>query len=226
MDKYTNKKKSKQQIAYEAIKDAIINYRLKSGEILVERQLCAKLGISRTPVREALRILANEGLVEFIPNKGAFVSHIRVEDIIEIYDIRANLEGLAVRLYISSIPDSIIDELRSLIAIQEDALSRGQVEEFIKSDIKFHRLYVENSSNKRLKSMLQTISDQITRFAMTTLKETGNVLEDHYKQSLKQHYEILDAITVRDGEKAEQAIKKHIECIKEFNINRLLMGII
>jgi len=213
---YVGKRKnSKQQFVYNKIKNLIIKNQLKPDTLLVERQLCETLGVSRTPVREALRKLASEGMIEIIPKKGAFVSKIRFEDLMEIFEIREALEGMAVRLCTLRKSEEIIKQMEDCIASQEKALELGDRDSSVEKDLNFHTLYIRASRNSRLIDFLKTITDQINRFAVTTVDDI-----ERQKLSLKQHKNILESIKKNDAELAEKLVREHIVNVKEYHISR------
>ncbi|MCD8001027.1 MAG: GntR family transcriptional regulator, partial [Oscillospiraceae bacterium] len=125
---------SKKQTAYNRIKDMILNNHLKPGDSIVEREICESLGVSRTPVRAAFAELAEEGLVEIIPGRGVFVSRIRFEDMIEIYDIREALECMSVKLLTERITEP------DLTALNENVhrMQRTTGSDFIAQDREQH----------------------------------------------------------------------------------------
>lgn len=208
--------KSKKQIAYERIKEEITNNRFKPGTLLVERQLCEALNISRTPVREALKQLINEGLVDFINGKGAFVTNVTYEDIIEIYTIREVLEGLACRLAAQLISDERIGELENIYKNLIEAVDSKELDLVIKEDLKFHNCIIESTGNHRLKNMIENMQDQIKRITYT-------ISDDQHRKilSLKHHKGIFEAIRLRDADKAEQIMKVHIRNSKEYHISKM-----
>jgi DNA-binding GntR family transcriptional regulator len=213
---YVNKKNnSKQEFAYNKIKNLIIKNEIKPDTLLVERQLCETLGVSRTPVREALRRLASEGMIELIPEKGAFVSRIRFEDLMEIFEIREALEGMAVRLCTLRKREDTVKQMEESIALQEKTLELGDRGSSVERDLDFHSIYIRGSRNSRLEGFLKTITDQINRFAITTVDDI-----ERQRLSLEQHKRILEAVKNNDAESAEKLVREHIVNVKEYHVSR------
>ena len=208
--------KSKKQLAYEAIKEEIINNRIKPGTILVERQLCEALNTSRTPIREALQKLTNEGLVDFNPGKGAFVSDITYLDLIEIYHIREVLEGLAASMCAKNIDAFQVKALEENLASQHQAVVSGDSERFIQKDMEFHDIIVEIAGNKRLKLFISNMRDQIKRITYL-IRDDKHRLDD----SLEQHNQIFKALKAKDLKQAENAMKSHMKNSIEYHIDQL-----
>lgn len=209
------KDNSKQQIAYNKIKAAIIKNELLPDTLLVERQLSNTLGISRTPIREALRRLSSEGLVDFIPDKGMFVSKIRFEDILEIFELREALEGMAVRLFVLRKNSDIVQQMEECLTLQELAYKEGNYSLNVEFDMKFHNFYLKGSKNLRLESFVNTVLDQNSRMAFYTVND-----KERIETSLVQHKKVLDAIRQGNADQAEKLIKEHIINVKEYHINK------
>lgn len=215
---YKQKDDSKQTIAYNKIKDAIIKNELLPDTLLVERQLCDTLGISRTPIREALRRLSSEGLVDSIPDKGMFVSRIRFEDMVEIFELREALEGMAIRLFVQKRDKDIFKQMEECIVLQERAYKEGNYSLNVEKDMEFHQLYIKGARNSRLESFLNTVLDQNSRMAFFTVTD-----KERIEGSLEQHKKVLKAVEQGDAEEAERLIKEHIINIKEYHIDKHYM---
>jgi len=209
-------KESKQEIAYNAIKQSIIDNELKPNAILVERQLSEVLNISRTPVRQALLKLVNEGFVEFVPKKGMFVSEIHLSDVIEIYNIRSVLEPFIIDLCLENNDPEIYNLMKQNLELQEKALNEGDYKMFLKHDLDFHRIYIEGSGYKILKEFLRSISVQIERLTFTTIGD-----EERARKSFLQHTKILEAYAQKNVDKAKAIIEEHMNGIKEYYIRKL-----
>lgn len=209
-------KKSKKQIVYERIKKEIIHNKLKPGALLVERQLCEALDTSRTPVREALQQLTNEGLVDFISGKGAFVSDVTYEDFIEIYTVREVLEGLACRLCTLLITEEQTELLENIYLNLENAVNSKKVELFIPGDVEFHKCIIDNAKNTKLQNMMSIMQNQIQRITYYIKEDEKRII-----QSLEQHKIILEVVKERDEEKAEKAMRDHIRDSKNYHIEKM-----
>ncbi|MPW24728.1 FCD domain-containing protein [Alkalibaculum sp. M08DMB] len=212
------KEPSKQQLAYEKIKDSIIKNEFLPDTLLVERQLCTNMDISRTPVRDALRRLAGEGLVEFIPDKGMFVSRIRLEDIIEIYELREALESMAVRLFTLRKTEEDLKIMEGCVEQQESSFNKGDYSLSVAKDMEFHEVYIKGAKNLRMENFLRTIHDQTNRVAFSTTNDL-----ERMERSIHQHKEVLEAIKSSDEVLAEELIKKHIIDTREYHMSKFYL---
>ncbi|WP_406676353.1 GntR family transcriptional regulator [Moorella sp. ACPs] len=204
------------QRVYEEIKEAIINNTIKPGTMIQERILAEKLGVSRTPVREALRRLNSEGLIELIPGKGATVTKITIEDIREIMQVREPLECLAVKLAAERIQPQDIKYLEDMIANWDKEINctdpaQINFQSLSTKDIAFHEYIVEIAGNKRLASILNMLRDQIRRITFLTQDNKTRI-----ETSFPQHLKILEALKQRDPAAAEESMRKHMQSIKEY----------
>lgn len=195
------------EIVFESIREAIINGTLKQGERLMETQLAEELGVSRTPVREAIRKLELEGLVAMLPRKGAYVAGIMPQDAADILEIRAALEGLAAKLAAERITQEEISELIREIEKIEEALNSGDIESAIEYDTKFHGSLIGSSRNSRLVTMVSNLQEQVQRFRimLTTTRQ------DLMWESCSEHRKIVEALSRRDRFLAQSLAKEHVE---------------
>jgi DNA-binding GntR family transcriptional regulator len=211
---YIKKKSgSKQEIAYQKIKDAILNNQFEPESMLNEGELCAMLGFSKTPIREALRRLASEKFVESIPEKGTFVSRMGLEDFIETYDIREALEGMAVRRCVQINAETVIKQLKPVINHLYSNLVKGNNTENVDADMKFHNIIIIGSKNSKLIEYALAMHDQICRFAATTIHDITRL-----KLSYEEHQKVFEAIVAKDADLAEKTIREHIRSVKEYQI--------
>jgi DNA-binding GntR family transcriptional regulator len=191
------------------LKNDIIEGRLKQGEKLIESSLCNKLNVSRTPLREAIRGLEMEGLVKSIPNRGSFVVELTNQDINEIFDIRALLEGEASKI---SIPYLAGVDFEKLESIQEDlkkALSTKNIDAFERYNIEFHKCFHDKCPNQRLISYI----DDVNKYnRMLRLKALG--VPGRAEDIIKEHEEIIVNAKKGDKHKVEELTKKHFENAK------------
>lgn len=194
------------ELVFESLREAIIQGRLHPGERLMEIQLAEELGVSRTPVREAIRKLELEGLVLMIPRKGAYVSQISMKDIADVFEIRRALEGLAARLAAERATEEEIERLeRALVRISEVAEAED-LDGAVALDTDFHEELMAASHNPRLSQMVSNLREQIQRFRLTSLSHPGRV-----KLAVEEHAKIVDAIAGRDAELAQNLAHEHIE---------------
>jgi len=214
-----NKSTSKQQLAYDRLKNLIISNTLKPDTLIAERKICASLNISRTPVREALRRLASEGFVEIIPEKGAFVSHIRLEDIIEIFELREVLESLAIRLFIFRATDEMVEKLEECFNAQLNAFTEGKNSQAMEIDMEFHKVFIMGSKNRKLKDFLNTILDQAARIAISRADDTELI-----KTSIEEHRNILKAVKEKNSALAEQLVRNHFVRVREHYLSKYYLS--
>ncbi|NLK00202.1 MAG: GntR family transcriptional regulator [Clostridia bacterium] len=187
------------------LREAILNGKLRPGDRLVERELAEQLGVSRTPVREALRKLELENLVTHIPRKGVVVSEISRRDIIEILDIRASLEGLAARIGATKVKDADIDELKGYHEKMEEAVRNQDGEELNESHDQFNKKILEIAASPRLTQMVSSLWDYISRFT-----KMGYAVPGRTNMAMKEHALLIDALAARDAEAAERIAEEHI----------------
>lgn len=208
-------KKTKQQLVYEYIKEKINSNEYPPGTTLTEEGICEELHVSRTPVRDAIRRLTNEGLLVITPGIGLSVSSIGLEDLIEIFDIREGLEGLSVRLFIERAPAATIKSLQSCLNEQDEAVSNGDFNGSMDHDMKFHRILDATVGNKRLSAILDSIYEQINRLAYTN-KEDPAVSE----LALIGHHDIMKHINEGDQKAAVEAMENHIRSVKKHYLRK------
>ncbi len=191
---------------YRQIREKILDGEYKPDEELRETAIGKELGVSRTPVREALRQLELEGLVYLVPNRGAYVKGITEEDIRDIYMIRSRLEGLCARLAAEKITKEELDALDDVICLAEMHAARGNSEKVFEMDSKFHELIYEACKSKQLSHLLSDYHQYVQK--VRKLSVSGNVRRA--EQSAHEHRMILEAIRSRNPDLAEQLAKEHI----------------
>jgi len=194
------------QKVYRALKTEIIKGSLKPGTKLSEGKIAEQMGVSRTPVREALKELAAEGFVKMNPNQAVAVSNASVEDVQEVLQIRGVLEGLAARLATKTINEEEIKELEKYQKRMEQYTNKDDVLAFSEMDAEFHELILNICGNDRLIQIRKNLSDQAHRFRIRSLSVPGRL-----KYSLKEHQEIVEALKRKDAEQADRLSQKHIE---------------
>lgn len=201
----TEAKTSRVGDAYTQLKDEILSNRMPPGFQAPEPEIALRLGMSRTPVREALIRLEAEGLVELAPRRGARVLPIRAEDMQEIYEILTALESDAAAALARRMLDA--DALAPLSAAtkdMEEALEREDRDAWAEADDRFHRTLLELHGNRRLRSFVQSISDQAHRARIATLR-----LRDMPKRSTEDHRDILEALLAGNEDGARKACRAH-----------------
>ena len=207
---------SQREKTYKAIKQAILSYEVKPGEPLAEEQIANKLGVSRTPVREALKELRKEGLVKIIHRKGAFVAEILSKDVEEIFLLREILECAAVKIAIPRLKEEDLIEMESLFNSISKDIEMKNYKDIFDTDIKLHSLIVDTAGNRRLSKFLNILNGQVHRMRVLSATAPGRLNE-----SLQEHKDILEALKKRDINLAEQRLKQHIRNIKN-NILEML----
>ena len=188
---------------YAELSQQIISQRLKPGQRLREEQLATRFGISRTPLRDAINRLAQNGLVDIEPRKGASVKQFNIDDVVEVYDIRAVMEGLAARL---AAPGLDLNELNKLKAMFSKKDSRS----LIKADTGLHDLLINSCGNKKLVEMLNNIHGLVQAFRVAGYKS-----RQRSATATVDHKRILKALMERDGEAAENVMHVHIQKVKQ-----------
>lgn len=194
------------ELVLDAIRSAIINGTLQPRERLMEIQMAEELGVSRTPIREALRKLELEGFIVMVPRKGAYVSDLSFKDIADVFEIRAALEGLAAGLAAERITDDELETMERLLVGKQEAITAGDIDKLVEVDTSFHELLYRASRNVRLATIISNLREQIQRFRLTSLSFPGR-----NKESLLEHKQIVEAIQSRDIQLARQLAQEHIE---------------
>ena len=187
------------------LRQDILDGKYKAGDSLVELKLAEEMGVSRTPVREAIRQLELEGLVFSIPNKGVFVEGITSQDIEDIYAIRECMEGLAARWAIERMDDQSLKELENLCELMEFYTGKGDLDRVGELNSKFHDLIFESTNSKPLKQILSDFQYYIGNIRLASLKSPGRA-----EQSLNEHKAIVEAFKDRDVERGERVLVEHI----------------
>ena len=205
------------QKAYAEIRRRILKGELSAQTPLSEYQLAEELELSRTPVREAVKRLESEGLVQSIPNRGTFVAELTARDISEIYQVREQLEGFAARIAAETIPEEGIERIEEEISLSNRLASEGRVVEIVDSDIRLHQHIIASTQNSRLIALLGTLDDQMYR-VRTLFPQSPQWLE----ATLTDHANIVEAIKAHDGPGAERAMKAHLRAAREHAIRQSL----
>jgi len=193
------------KIVYERLKDAILTGVVAKGTKLYESKIAEDLGISRTPVREALHALERELLVDALDKVGYEVRDADLEDLEEISEIRRTVETLALRKAVSRIGDAEIRVLEENVSQAREAVEEGKPDLFVRLDAEFHRIIAASSRRERLIRMADTLRKEMHRFINRT--RFNHALA---KESLRYHEEILRFLKEKDYGKAKRALNDHI----------------
>jgi len=197
------------ELVFETLRKAIISGDLKSGERLMEVQLAEELGVSRTPVREAIRKLELEGLVVMVPRKGAYVAGVSLKDVAEVFEIRASLEGLAASLAAERITEDEIEHLERLLVQIKSCVDEGNIEKLIHKDEEFHDSLYKAARNEKLVQIINNLREQIHRFRVTSLTNPNRA-----KELFEEHKRIVEALADRDSDLARKITQEHIENVE------------
>ena len=201
------------EMVYEELKMQILKGSIIPGTRMMEVELAEEMGVSRTPIREAIRKLEKEGLVTIEPRRGAYASMISTEDMVEILEVRQDLEGLAAYFAAERMTDAQMENLRQVSASYDDAVKRGNMEDMIKHDTRFHHIIVESCRNKILVQMIEQLQELVLRFRY--------IYYDNFKRAEnmpEEHREIMEGIKSGDAERARKAADVHIYRLKQLVI--------
>lgn len=202
---------------YQILWSRIVSRDLHPGEKLSDLRLSNELGVSRTPVREALHRLLQDGVIRAEPNRGFFVTSFSARDIEEIFEIRAALEALALRTYLARNPDddfsaelTELDEVeREIAGAETDDQIRAGNEQFLAADQGFHRTIVEHAGNERLVGLINGIWAQIAVF-----QKAGTHVPGYVEVAIRQHREIIGLLRDRKHDEAIDSLQAHIRDMK------------
>jgi DNA-binding GntR family transcriptional regulator len=190
---------------FNQLQNDILNGKYQPEDSLIETRLSEELGVSRTPIREALRQLELEGLVQSIPNKGAVVKGITAKDIEDIYTIRMMIEGLAARWAAEKISPEELKELKEAVDLEEFYTIKNDTDHLLKFDSRFHEIIFRASKSKPLMHTLRTFHHYVQRARNTSLSTPGRAME-----VLKEHKAILQAIVDQNRDMAEKLTTEHV----------------
>lgn len=198
------------EMVYDYLKMQIITGEIPPGTRMMEVGLAEKLDVSRTPIREAIRKLEKEGLVKIETRRGAYASEITTKDMIEILEVRQDLEGLAAGFAASRMTDEELAELEQVSNQYDKAVEDGDTSDMIRLDTRFHRLIVDSCENRILVRMIEQLQELVLRFRY--------IYYDDFKRAEKmpaEHAQIIAGIKSRDAGQARQAADIHVQRLKE-----------
>jgi DNA-binding GntR family transcriptional regulator len=199
------------------LREAILDGVLKSGAWLREAEVSSELQVSRTPVRDAFRILAAEGLLTINANQGAIVSPTTSDDILELYVMREVLEMLAARLAARRAPERCMEEFARILPDMKRAAEEGDIAELYRLNFAFHTIVREASGNRYLQRFLSQLQNAARRFPDPTMTLPGRT-----EESLREHLSLAEAISQGDQEGAERLAGQHMRRLSELRIRMLL----
>lgn len=193
-------------VVFNTLRQAILKGELAPGERLMEIQLAEKLGVSRTPIREAIRKLELEGLVLMIPRKGAEVAKISEKSLRDVLEVRRSLEELAIELACHRMSEDNMRELEEVQSRFREAISRGEAMAIAETDEHYHDIIYHGTGNEKLVQMLNNLREQMYRYRLEYIKD-----EDKRQILLVEHEHILKAIKNRNIAEAKHAAREHID---------------
>lgn len=193
-------------VVFNTLRQAILRGDLKPGERLMEISLANKLGVSRTPVREAIHKLEQEGLVLMIPRRGAEVAQITEKSLRDVLEVRGALEELAVRLACERMTGQALGELNRAAERFEKTLGSLDITSVAEADVAFHDVIYMATDNQRLIALLNNLREQMYRYRVEYLKRG-----ECHAQLLSEHQEIIEAITNKEVERAVEVTCRHID---------------
>jgi DNA-binding GntR family transcriptional regulator len=197
---------SQAQKLRDALEEEIVNGALKPGDRLDEAALAERFEVSRTPLREAFKALAGSGLVETIPNRGTFVASIGLPQLIEMFEVMAELEGMCARLAARRISESQASELETLLAGCAAAQQQGDPDAYYYENERFHDCIYEASHNTFLAAQARQLQKRLKPYRRLQLR-----VRNRAARSLEEHRHIVDAILAGNGKDAERHIKDHVQ---------------
>lgn len=193
-------------VVFNTLREAILKGDLKPGERLMELQLAAQLGVSRTPIREAIRMLEQEGLAVTVPRKGAEVAKMTLKGMEDVLEIREALDILACQLACERITEEQIAILSEKKVAFENSLKTGNVKAIATTDVEFHDVIYDATNNPKLVNMLNNLREQIYRYRVEYLKK-----EENYPKLIKEHNAIFDSLCNHNKEDATSSIREHVK---------------
>ncbi|KKM10679.1 hypothetical protein SY88_12630 [Clostridiales bacterium PH28_bin88] len=201
------KKGTRSDTVYKKIYNAIMSGYFKPGQRLVERDIADILQVSRTPVREALKQLEKEKMVKTVPYRGVMVTRLSLKEARQVYEVRSNLEGLAVRLAATNVNSHMLEQLETLIELNKEALKNNDTFSIATNNNEFHRTIVHNSDNDLLIEILNSLWAQVNILRLTS----WSLPNKRPQETLLEHTAIYEAIRDGDAILAEQNMIKHLD---------------
>lgn len=195
---------------FNVLREDILDGKYGQGDKLVEVKLAEELGVSRTPVREGLKQLELEGLVENIPNKGFVVKGISSQDVSDILTIRLAIEGIAVEWAIDRMDKDDLEEMKEICELMEFYTLKEDVEKILELNTQFHEVIYKSTKSRYLNLILKDFQQYMKGIRKKSLKSPGRL-----ESAMGEHKEILDAFIKKDKQKAKEVLYKHINTLKQ-----------
>ena len=193
-------------VVFNTLREAILKGELKPGERLMELQLAAKLGVSRTPIREAIRMLEQEGLAVTIPRKGAEVAKMTEKDMEDVLQIREALDELAAKIACEQISEEQLEELVATMHEFEESTKTDNVKKIAEADGKFHDIIYQSTGNPKLVNMLNNLREQMYRYRVEYLKD-----ENNYPTLMKEHKDIVEGLVRKNKTQVTETMHQHVK---------------
>lgn len=194
----------------ERLRELILSGELEPRERINEVELCERFGISRTPLREAIKILATEGLLELLPNRGARVGHVSQSEIEEMIEVVAGLEATAAELACRSITDAEVDLIEAKTMIMEKAYKRGDEASYFTLNREIHEALMQAARNATLASIYSNLSSRIQR-----MRYTAHKTPEQWHRAMDEHLSMAELLRARDGERLARVVRDHIRGKKD-----------
>lgn len=213
-------KQSLKQKAYDDIKKKILNCEFMPNAFLNEDVLCNELKVSRTPVRDALSRLEQERLITIIPKKGFFVAPLSIREINMAFEMRCLLEPYIIKNYCHNISTEDMDTLYANVECASKLICAPNEQDFFRFDSAFHQTLIKQCENVYIQQTYNTISNQNVRLRVLS----GRMNKPRLESTVKEHFEIIDALSKGDCSSAAAAMKKHLANSKEASLNAFIQG--
>ena len=206
LDRVTSiKRPSLHEELIDRLRTMIVEGVLTAGEKVPERALCDKLGVSRTPMREALKVLAADRLLTLEPNRGARVRAITLDDLEEVFPLMGALEALAGELACANITDAQMTELRKTHELMLECFHASDLSGYFRHNQRIHEIIMQAADNSTLSSMVQSLAVRVRR-----ARYLANMSSERWQQAVAEHEEIIMALDVRDGQRLGAILKRHL----------------
>ena len=211
MDFQLKAQKPLKELVYLELKHKILTGEIASQTRLMEIDLSEKMNVSRTPIREAIQRLSDDGLVKVEPRRGAYVANISIKDMLDVFEVRENMEGFAAQLAAERINEEQKKELKNIAAEYEAAIKKPNKEAIIELDEKFHNYIVACCSNETLSELIEYVQELSLRFRYLYYDDFSL-----YASTAEQHNKIVNAISDGNSGKAREEADTHVKALKEF----------
>jgi len=196
--------------AYRTLKAQILSQAFAPGQRLRLDDLAARLGMSRTPVKDALNALATEGLVDIIPRRGTFVAALSAETVAEVFELRRALELLAAESLVARVTDEEIGQLKGLLAALDES-AEGDADEHLRRNMAFHRAFVRLAGNRKLLEVYESLNVHIQ---IARIHARWQNWQQRRRQEREEHHAMLEALEARDAARLAAAVDAHIRRAK------------